>query len=272
MNSNTSSLTLSSTSLAISTSDTANVEDKRSVSTELYPTIASTVTPTTAAAVVNVGVDGNMLDFGEKRSSATDIITTTTVDNKNNNTTLVDSINLTGNTTTTTATTKDNISITNSKDDHDIDDYNIYVHHIQQELDILEAENFLKLTRLNEILNLKKDVEKLRTKRKVLENLFYDAICKNEFACGEHNLYSIKPSENSLFDYDLSPVNNYNNDNNNNYNNNNNNRGNVIQDLLTLKNTSNIENNHSSSRNNSSSNTILPDINRVIDSSSLNSR
>ena len=270
LNSNTSSLTLASTSLAISTSDTANVEDKRSVSTELYPTIASTVTPTTAAAVVNVGVDGNMLDYGEKRSSATDIITTTTVDNKNDNTTIVDSNNLTGNTTTTTATTAttiDNNPIPNSKDDHDIDDYNIYVHHIQQELDILEAENFLKLTRLNEILNLKKDVEKLRTKRKVLENLFYDAICKNEFACGEQNLYSIKPSENSLFDYDLSPVNNYNNDNNNH-----NNRGFVIQDLLTLKNTSNIENNHNSSRNNSSSNTILPDLNRVIDSSSLNSR
>lgn len=72
----------------------------------------------------------------------------------------------------------------------DVDDFNIFVDKINQDLELIEADNYLKLLRLQHVIKISENSTKLTAKRQKLEDLLYRAICKNEPTNADRLIYN----------------------------------------------------------------------------------
>lgn len=80
-----------------------------------------------------------------------------------------------------------------SEEEEDVDDFNVYADRLDQQLAIEEASNFIRLSRLQNVLSMHESALKLGAKRRRLEDLVYRAIGKMEPSSSDRVLYAFKP-------------------------------------------------------------------------------
>jgi hypothetical protein len=77
----------------------------------------------------------------------------------------------------------------------DVDDFNLYAAQLQRQLQAEEARNFVRLSRLQQVLGMHRPLEQLATRRERLEQLVHKAVRRMEPCSVDRVVYAYKPAK-----------------------------------------------------------------------------